>query len=84
MREKIEGGWLSWAYDHSDSKHQKYSTLAHPLVIAIKGTLVFVLLSLFIRSTLCDDYSYPLHPAAPFIGIFLLIYLAFMIISRFI
>jgi hypothetical protein len=75
--------WSSWAYDHSDHEHPKYDTLAHSLIMTLKGTLIYVLVSLLIRYKFYEVDSYHLHWSAPYVGVFLLIYLGFMISSRY-
>lgn len=75
--------WSSWAYDHSDHEHPKYDTLAHSLIMTLKGTLIYVFVALLIRYKFYEVDSYPLHWSAPYIGVFLLVYLAFMISSRY-
>ena len=72
-----------WAYNHSDQSHPKYNTLSHSLTMAIKSTLIFVISSLCIRYYFFPAPRYDLQPAAPYIGVFLELYLLFMITSRY-
>lgn len=82
-KQQTQASWSTWAYDHSDAKHPKYDTLEHSLLMTGKGTLIFVAASLAIRHLLYDEHPYRLHPSAPYVGIFLLAYLAVMIGSRY-
>lgn len=81
--------FTDWAYNHTDNTHPKYNTLSHSLTITLKNTFIFVVTSLAIRyyfypSHLQDhNPQYELHSAAPYVGVFLLIYLIFMIASRY-
>lgn len=75
--------WSVWAYDHTDHEHPKYDTLAHSSIMTAKGTLLFVIISLFIRYNFYEESPYHLHWTAPYIGIFLLAYLVAMISTRY-
>ena len=75
--------FTKWAYNHENGSDPKYSTLVHSLFTTFKGTLIFVLTALAIRYYFFDRLAYPLQPAAPAVGVFLLTYLVVMIGSRF-
>ena len=42
MKDNIIGSFLEWAYNHSDSKHKKYSTYEHGTFVTLTGTLFIV------------------------------------------
>lgn len=41
--------WSAWAYDHSDHEHPKYDSLGHSMLMAFKGSALFVFMALAIR-----------------------------------
>lgn len=76
--------FLNWAYEHSNNRHPKYGTLAHSLYISITGIIMFIAASLLSESWIikCDDCK-AIRTWAPGFGYFLIIYVTFMIASRY-
>ena len=75
--------FYKWAYDHSQNDHPKYASLSHSLYITISGTMIILITSLFIRYLFFDFDMHPLRPQAPYFAIFFLIYLGFMMVTRY-
>lgn len=60
MSMKVQN-WSLWAYDHNDQGHPKYDTLGHSLLMALKGSAIFVISALAIRYYFFDLQNYQLR-----------------------
>lgn len=57
-----QAGLYSWAYDHSDNAHPKYSTKTHALYISISGTILFTLITFILRFTYFSEIPFGPYP----------------------
>ncbi len=75
----------NWAYNHSNQSDPKYASLSHPLLITSKSTLIFIFTSLIIRYIFfpIPPHNEDLQNIAFATGIFLELYLIFMIGTRY-
>ncbi len=75
--------FLQWAYNHNNISHAKYSTNKHAIYVTTTGTLAFLLITYLASHLIFTSECQLMRPSSVFFGYLLLVYLVFMIVSRY-